>query len=370
MSIRRLLTVARKETCHITRDIRTLFLVTLAPAFLLVTLSYVFAMDVSRVDLAVRDLDCTSLSRDLIASLTADGDLIVVAYVQREEEIEPLFTRDIADLVLVIPHGFADAALGSGPAEVQCVVDGADAITARQTVGILESRVNAFVASLRPQRSGTTVGSFDVSSRAWYNETLKSLVSMVPGMMAVILCMPALAFTLALAREKETGSFESLIATPVRGTEYLLGKLLAYEISGMASVVLAWLVATLWFRVPFRGSFPAFLLLAADYMIASMGISLVVANFARNQQTAMFLILMVFFVPSFFIAGLVLPVADEPIARAVAYALPATHFITICRSVFLKGLGPAALWKPASILLGVGTVCLAISLALFEKKLA
>jgi len=369
MSIRRLLTVARKEFRHIARDARTFFLVTVAPAFLLVTFSHVFAFDVDRVNIAVRDLDRTPLSRAFLASLTADGDLTVVTYVQREEDVEALFNRDIADLVLVIPHGFADLALRGGPAEVQCVVDGADAITASQSVGLLESRADAFAAGLRVGQLGIPVGDFNVSSRAWYNETLKALISMVPGMMAVILCMPALALSLALTREKETGSFENLIATPVRGTEYLLGKLLAYEISGMASVVLAWLVATLWFHVPFRGFFPAFILLAADYMVASMGISLVIANFARNQQTAMFLILMVFFVPSFFMAGLILPIADEPIAQAVAYALPTTHFITICRSVFLKGLGPVALWKPALILLGTGITCPVISLVLFEKKL-
>ncbi|MFQ6100863.1 MAG: ABC transporter permease [Anaerolineae bacterium] len=377
MSIRRLLAVARKEFRHIIRDVRTFFLVTVAPAFLLFTLSYVFSFDVDRVDIAVRDLDRTPLSRAFLASLTADGDVVTVAHVEREEEIEPLFTRGIADLALVIPHGFSDAALRQpfdqaqdtalrdGHAEVQCIADGADAVAAYYTIGIIESHMNAFAADLHPQKpDGLTV-----SDRAWYNETLKSLISMVPGMIAVILCMPALALALALTREKETGSFENLIATPVRGAEYLLGKLLAYEISGTASVFLAWLVATLWFRVPFRGSLPAFLLLAADYMVASMGISLVIANFVRNQQTAMFLILMIFFVPSFFIAGLMLPVADEPIARAVAYGLPTTHFITICRSVFLKGLGVAALWKPASILLGFGVAYQTISLVLFEKKL-
>jgi ABC-2 type transport system permease protein len=369
MSIRRLLAVARKEFRHISRDVRTLFLVTVAPAFLLATFSYVFALDVDRVDIAVRDLDRTSLSRGFVASLVADGDLIIVSHVQREEEIEALFTRDVADLVLVIPHGFADTALKGGHAEVQCIVDGADAITANQAVGLLESRVDAFFASLRSQRSGGAFGGFDVSSRAWYNETLKSLVSMVPGMLAVVLCMPALALALALTRERETGSFENLIATPVRGTEYLFGKLLAYEASGIVSVVLAWLVATLWFRVPFRGSLPTFLLLAVDYMIASMGISLVVANFVHNQQTAMFLILMVFFVPSFFIAGLILPVSNEFVSRAIAYGLPTTHFITICRGVFLKGLGLAALWKPALILLGVGFASQSISLVLFEKRI-
>ena len=370
MSLRRLFSIACKEFRHILRDVRTFLLVTVAPAFLLVTFSYAFAFDVDRIDVAFYDLDRTPLSRAFLAELTADGDLAVVAHVQQAGEIGDLLLRDIADVVLVIPHGFADAVLDGGSADVQCVVDGADAITASQTVGFLESRVQAFAAGLSVQPIGTPSGGLEVSIRAWYNDRLDALISMVPGMLAVILCMPSLALALALTREKEMGSFENLITTPIRGIEYLLGKLLAYEISGMASVVLAWLIATVWFRVPFRGSFSAFLLLAADYMVASMGVSLVVATFVRNQQTAMFLILMTFFVPSFFVAGLILPVADEPVARAIAYGLPATHFITISRGVFLKGLGPGVLWKPASILLGMGVAGWAISLLLFEKKLS
>ncbi len=373
MSIRRLGAVARKEFRHITRDVRTFFLVTLAPPFLLVTLSYVFAFDVERVDIAVRDLDRTPLSREFISSLTDDGDVVIVTYVQQDEEITSIFTRGLADVVLVIPHGFSDAVLDGGPAQVQGVVDGADAITARQSIGLLESRVYAFVAKLRPRLDDTAASSFDVGftvrDRAWYNETLKSLVSMVPGLMAIILCMPALALALALTREKEMGSFETLIVTPVRGTEYLIGKLLAYEISGLASVVLAWLVAVFWFRVPFRGNLLAFMLLAADYLLASMGVSLLIATFVRNQQTAMFLILMIFFVPSFFMAGLILPIADAPVSRIMSYALPTTHFVIISRAVFLKGLGPIALWKPALTLMGGGIACLIAILALFDKKI-
>ena len=173
-----------------------------------------------------------------------------------------------------------------------------------------------------------------------------------------------------MTHNNKTAIFKVLIATPVRGIEYLGGKWLAYEIGGLVSVALAWLVAALWFRVPFRGSVPAFLLLAADYLFASMGISLVVATLVRNQQTAMFLILMVFFVPSFFMAGLILPVSEQPLVRAIAYALPTTHCITICRGVFLKGLGLVALGKQVLALLGIGLVCQAISLARFAKKIA
>lgn len=369
MSLHRLLTIARKEFRHIARDARLLFLVTAAPAVLLITLSYVFALDVERVDVAVWDLDLSPLSRELIATLDADDTLAVIGSVEREEEIDRLFARGSADLALVIPKGFADAALGGGPAQVQCVADGADAITAGQAVGVLESRVGAFSADLRARRSGSADVGLGVRTLVWYNAALESLVAMVPAMLAIILCMPALALALALAREKETGSLEGLITTPVRGIEYLVGKLLAYEVGGMVSVMLAWLVAALWFRVPFRGSFVKFLLLAVDYLFASMGISLVVANFVRNQQTAMFLILMIFFVPSFFMAGLILPVADEPIPQAIAYILPTSHFVAICRGVFLKGLGLTRLWEEAVALLLTGLLCLAVSLILFEKKL-
>ena len=376
MSLRRLLVVARKEFCHITRDLRLLFLVTVAPGFLLVTLSYVFALDVGQVDIAVRDLDRTALSRDLVSHITADGDFDVVAWVHQEESVERLLTHRVADIVLVVPRGFSETALSGEPAQIQCIVDGVDALGASQSLGFLESRVRAFVASMARSRAGlgaeslTAVAALEIRERAWYNKGLKSLISMVPGLMAVILCMPALAFALALAREKEMGSFESLIVTPVRGVEYLIGKLLAYEVGGVVSSVLALLVATIWFQVPLRGTVLDFLLLTADYMLASTGISLVVASLVHNQQTAMFLILMIFFVPSFFLAGLLRPVSEEPIARAVAYALPSTHFISISRALFLKGLGLSALRTPALALLGIGLACQVVSLVLFDKKLA
>lgn len=375
ISPRRMLVVARKEFYHIARDPRLFLLVTVAPAFLLVMLSYVFALDVEQVQLGVQNLDHTPLSRQFISHITADGEFVVVAWLEPGQETTPLFTYGTVDMVLVIPPGFSSRVVTGGPARVQCIVDGVDAIAASRSVGFLQSRVAAFAADVTRSttRSGGelsgTVDVLEVRDRAWYNEALKSLVSMVPGLLAVVLSMPALALALALAREKETGSFEGLIVTPVRGSEYLTGKLLTYVISGVTSGVLAWLVATLWFRVPFRGRFPTFLLLTAAYMFASMGISLLVASFARNQQTAMFLILMVFFIPSFFLAGLIRPIADYPIGRAVAYMLPSTHFITISRGVFLKGLGMAALRRPTLALLVIGLVCQAISLRLFDKKI-
>jgi len=328
------------------------------------------------VVLAVRDADRTSLTRDFVSHIAADGDFVVASWLRQDEHAEQLFSRGAADIVLAIPRGFTEAALGGELAQVQCIVDGVDAIAASQSVARLESRVGAFVARIAESRAGlgaeslATSETLDVVDRAWYNGALKSVFSMVPGLLAVILCMPAMALALALAREKEMGSLESLIATPVQGAEYLAGKVLAYVISGVFGAILAWVVATVWFRVPFRGTMPGFVILTADYLIASMGISLVVASFVRDQQTAMFVILAVFFVPSFFLTGLFRPVVEQPVARAVAYLLPSTHVVGIARSLFLKGMTVKALWRPALALLGIGVTCLITSLSLFKKKLA
>ena len=208
-----------------------------------------------------------------------------------------------------------------------------------------------------------------VRTQAWYNAGLESLVSMVPGLLAIVLIMPTMALTLALAREKETGTLEGLVATPLSGLEYLSGKLLAYVGAALVSTLLALLVAVLWFGVPFRGSVALYLLLAAVYLLACMGAAVVIANFVKRQQTAMFVVLLVFLVPSFFLAGLILPITTESVGGLLtAYSLPTTHFVEISRGVFLKGLGLADLLRPALILLGMGLGAVALGLLLFRKK--
>jgi ABC-2 type transport system permease protein len=182
--------------------------------------------------------------------------------------------------------------------------------------------------------------------------------------------MPAMAFALALARERETGTLEGLIATPISGREYLLGKLLAYILAALVSAVLALLLAVLWFEVPFRGSLVVYLGLACIYFLACMGAATVITGFVRSQQTAMFIIVIVFIVPSFFLAGLITPVSSESLGSMLSsYVMPATHFVEISRVVFLKGLGLPYLVRPALVLLGMGIGAVAVGLCLFRKKL-
>jgi len=369
IGLRRVRAVALKELRHITRDLRILLLVTASPALLGLTFSYVFSFDVDEATLAVLDMDRTELSRRYLRALAADGHLRVIAHVPTQDGIEALLRRGEVDVALAIPRGFASAIRRGEPARVQAIVDGLDTIAARTNTSYLEARTAALGAELQWQPSSPQLGTVQGQSLAWYNVTLDSLSTMVPGMMGVVLQMPALSLALALSREKESGSFESLITTPVRGAEYLLGKLLAYIASGLVSSVLALAVAVLWFRVPFRGTVAVFLLLTGLFFLASMGLGLLVGNFASSQQTAMVIMLLLIFIPSFFLSGLLLPVdRTSRWAQVSGLSLPATHFISISRSLFLKGSSLAELRSPASWLAGMGGSLLVINLLLFRKR--
>ena len=368
MSLRRLLAIARKEFHHVTRDARTLFLVAIAPAFLLFLLAYVFSLDVDHFNVIVLDLDNTDLSRRYIADLTSDGTFTLVGYVDNYGAIDEALQAGRARVALIIPRGTESALQARQSTPIQAVVDGMDAIAGNQSIGQLEARTNMFGLTLLPPIQGRAPGRIDTRSLAWYNPSLKSINGMVPGLIAIVMSMPALALSLSLTREKELGSFEGLSSTPIRGPEYLIGKMIAYAGLGLISTLPVVLVATAWFHVPFRGDLLAFLILALCYLLSSFGISLVVASLVRSQQTAMMIMILLFFVPSFFLAGLTLPVnTHSPVTLAAAYSLPTTHFITICRGVFLKGQGVAGLLSPGVSLLAIAGVTLAVGLVHFRK---
>jgi ABC-2 type transport system permease protein len=371
MSLRRTAAIARKEILHIVRDPRNLFLVTVSPAFLLFLLAYIFSFDVSQLSLAALDLDRTSLSRRYLADLTSDQDLVLAYAVDRYEEILPLLKSGDADAGLVIPPGLAHAIHRGQPARVQAIVDGTDPFAGGQAVSSLAARSAVFVVGSGATGLAPHEEPLEVRTQAWYNAGLESLLSMVPGLLAIVLIMPTLALALALTREKETSTLEGLMATPVSGLEYVTGKLLAYVASGLVSAVLALLVAVLWFKVPFRGGLGVYLLLSADYFLACMSATVVIANFVKSQQTAMFIVLIIFIVPSFFLAGLISPVSAESLGSVLtSYALPSTHFVEISRVVFLKGLGLVHLARPSLMLLGMGLGALALGLRLFRKKVS
>jgi ABC-2 type transport system permease protein len=369
MLLSRALAVALKELRHITRNFLTLFLVIVSPALLLFTLAYVFSFDIDHAKLAVLDLDKSRTSRDYITSLASGDSLSVMAFVDDYGALDHLLVAGTVDAAVVIPPGFGEAMQSQSLAQVQVIADGSNLNVARQTISKVTTASTIVAARMQP---GTPEISppFEIRSLAWYNATLKSLFSMVPGLLGVVLSLPALALSLSLTREKELSTLEGLLTTPMGGAEYLVGKTSAYLFMGIGSVLLCWLVAVAWFRVPFRGQMSLLIMLTIAYFMASMGFSLFISTWISSQQTAMFTVMMVFFVPSFFLTGLMHPIDREALGSVlVSSALPATHYVIIARGVFLKGARLETLAWPSLILVGMGLVALLVSIAIFKKKL-
>jgi ABC-2 type transport system permease protein len=370
-SFRRLLAISRKEFHHITRDPRTLLLVFIAPAFLLMMLAYVFAFDVDKFSVVVLDQDHTDVSRRYTAELASDGTFEIVSYLQDYAEIEHLMQAGRAKVAIVIPHGTADKLQAGRAAEVQAIIDGVDSITGQQAASQLETLSRIFSLKLLPAAAAQPIGLIETRALAWYNPSIKSLYSMVPGLIAVVLIMPTLALALAFAREKELGSFEGLSSTPIRGYEYIFGKLLTYLGFGMLSMLPILLVTLLWFHVPLRGTLVELAAITFIYFMATFGLALLVVNFVHSQQAAMLIMILVFFIPSFFLTGLIVPLdSSSPVMSIISGTLPATHYVVLARGVFLKGLPLTEFADPIGILLIIGVTTLAASLALFKKRIS
>jgi ABC-type multidrug transport system permease subunit len=369
MLLRRTWAIAHKELRHIGRNRLTLFLVTLSPAMLLFLLAYVFAFNVDRADLAVLDFSRSQAARDYLSRIAASGALRLAAEAASYPEIDRLLVAGIVDAALVIPPDFERSLAGQASAPVQLIVDGSNPIIASQITSMI-NHASAMASASQGARAGAAPA-FQVRSRIWYNDSLNSQVSMVPGLLVIVLSLPALALTLSLTREKELGTLEGLMATPLEGIAYLTGKMSAYIVTGLLGFLLGWLVAVAWFQVPFRGEMSLLVVSTVAYFLATMGISLLIASRIASQQTAMLLAMLIFFVPSFFLAGLIDPIDPQSaVAVALSTPLPATHYIAITRGIFLKGVGLETLSRPISLLLLMGLSALLISTLLFKKKLA
>ena len=370
MSTRRFISVLVKEYRHILREPRTLWMVFLSPAFVLVTLSGIFTSGSGRVGLAMWDQDRTALSRQFAATLSSDDDF-TLAYVFGYDEIESSLVEHRFDAALVIPPGFADTIRGGGTASVQVILDGVDTAIAGQATGSLLAHAADLRAVLSQQFSPTAPAlPLRIQAQSTYLPKNAERESMIPGLIPIVFSLPVMAASLALAREREAGSLESIIATPVKGLEYLGGKLIAYVTAALVGLLPVWLVATLLFGVPFRGSLLLLVVLTVDFLLASVGMALLIGSLTRSQQTATVIALFVFFVPGFFLSGMIDPIDTTDLtSTTISYLLPGTHFVTICRAIFLKGATLAEVWRPALWLLLHAVVWLVLGSATFKKRI-
>lgn len=362
----RLLAIARKEAIQLRRDRRSLAMAFLVPALLTLLFGYVINFDVRDISLAVLDQDRTAASRRLVEAFTASGYFTLAASIDRPAEAGPLLERRRAKLVLVIPPGFARDLASGRPAEVQALLDGADANTA----SIALNYANAIAASAAGAPPSGPAG-VEPRIRVWYNEELRSQNMVVPGLIAVIMMIIAAMLTaLTIAREWERGTMEQLVSTPVRPAELILGKLIPYFVVGMADVVIAVAMAVFVFDVPLRGSVPLLFAMAALFIVGTLAQGIFISTVARGQLLASQLAMVSTFLPAFLLSGFMFAISNMPApVQVITYIVPARYFVALVKGIYLRGVGLEVMWRDAVFLLVFAIVVTGLAIARFRKRI-
>lgn len=368
--------IVQKEFIQIVRDPRMLALVLVSPVLQLLLFGYAATTDIKEVTSVVLDQDKTYESRELLRTFEASGYFRFRYLTDDVQDIASLLDRGKVSLALHVPPGFARDLKRGRPAEVQIIVDGTDSNTASIVLNYAAGAVSRFSGQVLERRAGRLrilvprLPQIDNRVRAWYNPDLKSVNFMVPGVISQILLIVTLMLTsLAVVREREIGTLEQLIVTPIRPYELMLGKLIPFALLGFANVVFIIFVARRWFDVPIVGSIPLLLVLSGIFLMTSLGVGLFVSTVSRTQQQAM---MTSFFImqPSILLSGFMIPIENMPPAiQWLTQLIPLRYFVTIIRGIFLKGSGPAELFEPALILLAFGIVSLALGAWRFSRHM-
>ena len=376
MSPRHLWAVTRKEIQHIFRDRSTLFLVLATPTLLLLLMSYALTVDIQHVAIAVLDYDRSSTSREFIQQITAGQDLDLYAQVSSQDEIENLLvTGEIKAAIIIAPSFSLDISSLKGM-PLQIIIDGTEPESGGFAVDHIAWRAEDFINQALESEiqsmgfSADALYPLDLRVRTWYNPNLKPRNDLIPGLISMVLGFPALSVALTLAREREHGTLEQLLATPIGRAELLVGKMLPYIIVGLINVIVIPVLAILWFEIPFNGSFPLFLLLSSLFLFAILSMGIVIGVFMKTQAAAMALSFLLIFFPGFFLTGIFFPIAAMPeIMRMEAMFLPGTHYAIITRGIFLTGIGIEILWVNALMMLILGLAFTGLAALFFRKKL-
>ena len=376
MSIRHLWAVTKKEIIHIFRDRSTLFLVLVTPTALLLLMAYALTVDLKHIPIAVVDYDQSFLSRRFVQQISAGNDLDIYLQAVDFDRVEELLMRGEIKAALVIDPGFSADLLAFKGMPLQIIIDGTEPESGGFAVDHIAWRAEEFIyQALQDQGqlkgfSKETFQPIDLRVRTWYNPSLKPRVDLIPGLISMVLGLPALSVALTISHEREHGTLEQLMATPIRRTELLLGKMIPYIFVGLINVIIIPILAMIWFKIPFHGNPLLFFFLSAIFLFALLAMGMIVGVFMRTQAAALALSFLVVFFPGFFLTGIFFPIAAMPdVMRLESYVLPGTHYAIITRGIFLTGIGLDVLWSNALCLIILGFVFTALAALFFRKKL-
>jgi len=374
--MRRLRALLRKEFTHMRRDPRTLMVIIVMPILQLLLLGYATNTDVRNVPTAVYDQDNSRASRALLEAYRATGYFSLDYVVFGDTDVNRLIEGGLARVGIIIPPGYESELTASRTVEVAVLIDGSDPTIATTALAAATSVGQAHGTEIRYQqlaaRGAVGGGSLplEIRTHVLYNPDLLSSYNMIPGLIAMILMMTTTNLTsFSIVRERERGTIEQLIVTPIRNWELVIAKITPYILVSMADVILILLVGTFWFKVPIRGSILLLLALTGLYLLPNLGIGLMISTFARSQQQAQMMVMPIM-LPSMMLSGFFFPVAAMPvILQYISRLLPLTYFLFIVRSVVIKGAGLEFLIPEIIALSAFSIVLLGIAALRFSKTL-
>ncbi|HEY1221117.1 MAG: ABC transporter permease [Bryobacteraceae bacterium] len=370
MSYRRTRAVFVKELHHITRDSRSLLLALAMPVMMLLLYGYALSLDVDHIPTMVYDQDGSSASRDLVRQFQGSRFFDIKGFGgYREIERGINFSKIL--MGVVIPRDFGHDLESGHTAEVQLLVDGSDSNTSSIAMGYAESVVQAYSARVRVRNLAPAKPPVvDARMRVWYNSSLESKNYVVPGLIAVILMILAGQLTsLTIAREWELGTMEQLLSTPLRPSEMLLGKMLAYFAIGLVDATIALIVGVTVFAVPFRGSILLLALSTGLFLFGVLCWGIFISAGCRSQVQAYQMGILSTFLPGFLMSGFVFSIDTMPkVIQVLSVVVPARYFVSILKSLFLKGVGMSVIWDQMVFLAIFGTFVFILAARKLSKQ--
>ncbi len=374
-----------KEFIQILRDPRMKAVIFVTPILQLIVFGYAVTTDITEIPTAVADFEYSQQTRELVRRFESSGYFTVTRRLGSAAEMRDLVDRGAVKAALQFDPGFTRDLTRGRTAMLQVIVDGTDSNTA----SVVMDYANRIIAQYNREASREALaaqqvawgvpgpddlqprlGGIDLRSRAWYNPDLRSRNYNVPGVIAVIIMLTSLLLTsMAIVREREIGTMEQLMVTPIRPAELILGKTLPFALIGFFDVALITVVAVFWFAVPIKGSLTLLFGATALYLLSTLGIGLFISTVSKTQQQAL-MSTFFFYLPAVLLSGFMFPIANMPEAiQYLTYANPLRYFLVIIRGIFLKGNGPAVLWPQMLALFVLGSAVITISTLRFRKRL-
>ncbi|HLP18271.1 MAG TPA: ABC transporter permease [Bacteroidota bacterium] len=373
MNLQRIVALLKKEFGQLLKDKKLLPIVFVAPVLQLTFMGYAASLDVKNVSMVLCDLDKSAESRAFIEKFTNSGYFTIEYSTEDQNAVGHYIDNHQVNVGIVIPPRFSEKLLRRESASLQVILDGSEGNTAAITMAYINQIIASYSKNILAEISSgaPATGGIDLEIRTWFNAALKSRNYMVPGVLVMILLITTMNLTsMAIVKEKEIGTLEQLMVTPITPTELIIGKLVPFTMIGIFNVIVVLLVMVHGFGIPVKGSYVTLAAYMAFFLMTTLGLGLFISTVSKTQQQAMMTSTFFVIMPMMYLSGFTFPIDNMPkLLQFVSLGLPMRHFLTVVRSITLKGVGFTHLWFEAAALIFMGATILVASVLRFRKKL-